>query len=97
LIPSRDDRVTDHLDEVALGPPRTSAKLSTRAPARPASPVYRARARFALARALWEEGTKRTGAVALAAAARLDYQQSPSTPATKRDLASVDAWIAGHS
>jgi tetratricopeptide (TPR) repeat protein len=55
--------------------------------------AYQARARFALARALWETEAERERALALANAARHDYRNSQPTPGTERELAAVDAWL----
>jgi tetratricopeptide (TPR) repeat protein len=59
--------------------------------------AYFARARFALARALWESEGERPRALVLANAARQDYQRSQPTPGTKRELAAVDAWLDARS
>ncbi len=59
--------------------------------------AYLGRARFALGRALWEIEGERARAMALANAARRDYERSPQTATTERELASVDAWLAAHS
>jgi tetratricopeptide (TPR) repeat protein len=56
-------------------------------------PHRRAEVRFALARALWEAGCERPRAVALAERAREEYESSPSTPATRRELAAIDRWL----
>ncbi len=58
---------------------------------------YRAQARFALGRALWKIEGERPRAVALAKAARQDYERSQQTPTTERELAIVDAWLAARS
>jgi len=55
--------------------------------------AYRAQARFALGRALWELERERSRAMALATAARQDYERSPPTPTTVRELAIVNAWL----
>ena len=55
--------------------------------------AYRAKARFALGRALWKIEHERPRAVALAKAARQDYERSQQTPTTERELAIVDAWL----
>jgi len=55
--------------------------------------AYRAAARFALGRAVWEAGGDRARALALARAARQDYQQSQPTPGTLRERALVEAWL----
>jgi eukaryotic-like serine/threonine-protein kinase len=55
--------------------------------------AYRAAARFALGRALWEIGAERERALALVRAARQDYQHSQPTPSTQRELAIVEAWL----
>ncbi len=51
-------------------------------------------ARFALARALWEQGKDRTRARSLAEAARDDFQRDGKS--SERDLADVQAWLARH-
>jgi serine/threonine protein kinase len=56
-------------------------------------PHRRAEVRFALARALWEAGHERARAVALAERAREEYEGSPSTPATRRELAAIERWL----
>ncbi|HSY41352.1 MAG TPA: tetratricopeptide repeat protein, partial [Polyangia bacterium] len=58
---------------------------------------YRAQVRFALGRALWNLERERPRAVALAQAARQDYQRSQRTPSTERELARVDAWLDARS
>ena len=55
--------------------------------------AYLARARFALGQALWEIEGERARALALARAARQDYERSQPTPTTARELAIVDAWL----
>jgi serine/threonine protein kinase len=50
---------------------------------------------FALARALDGTGGDPTRALALARRARAEYAEAPSTPATTRALAQIDAWLAG--
>ncbi len=54
---------------------------------------YRARARFALARALLAAGREPARAMALAKAAENDLVQSPLTPTIERELAAVAAWM----
>ena len=61
------------------------------------SVAYVGRARFALGRALWENEGQRGRALALAKAARQDYERSPPTPSTERELALLDAWLAARS
>jgi serine/threonine protein kinase/tetratricopeptide (TPR) repeat protein len=58
------------------------------------SPVFRAQARFALARALSAAGREPARAEALARTARAEYAGAPSTPAVRRELAAIDAWLA---
>ena len=71
---------------------RANRIVETSAP----SVAYRARARFALGRALWEVGGERPRALALATAAREDYARAQPTPTTERELAVVEAWLAAH-
>jgi serine/threonine protein kinase/tetratricopeptide (TPR) repeat protein len=59
------------------------------------SPVYRAQARFAFARALCASGRDPARGEALARTAREEYAGAPSTPAVRRELAAIDAWLAG--
>jgi serine/threonine protein kinase/tetratricopeptide (TPR) repeat protein len=56
-------------------------------------PARRAEARFMLARALWEQGKDQARARTLAATARDENLQSPDTPARKRALEEIDAWL----
>ena len=51
-----------------------------------------AETRFALARARWELGQDRTGALTLAEAARETYRKMPGHA---KDAAEVDAWLTG--
>ncbi|MES1205028.1 MAG: tetratricopeptide repeat protein, partial [Pseudomonadota bacterium] len=60
-------------------------------------PSKRAEARFALARALWFTEAERPRARALAARAQEEYEQSPTTPSTQRDLAAIRDWSAAHA
>ncbi len=55
--------------------------------------AYRARARFALARALWAAGRQPARATALARAAENDLVQAPSTPTIQRELAAIASWL----
>ena len=55
--------------------------------------AYRAQARFALGRALWEIESERPRSLALATAARKEYESCPPTPTTERELALVSAWL----
>jgi hypothetical protein len=50
--------------------------------------------RFALARALWDAGGDRTRARHLAAAARADYERTPSP---SRKGAEIAAWLSTHA
>jgi tetratricopeptide (TPR) repeat protein len=54
-----------------------------------------ARARFLLARALWQAGRERPRALALAGAARGFFEQL-GAKRFGRDLAEIDAWLASH-
>jgi serine/threonine protein kinase/tetratricopeptide (TPR) repeat protein len=62
--------------------------------AKEGDPARRAEARFMLARALGEQGKDPARARALAAMARDENLQSPDTPARKRALEEIDAWLA---
>lgn len=54
---------------------------------------YRARARFALARALLAAEREPARAMALAKSAENDLVQSPLTPTIERELAAVASWM----
>jgi eukaryotic-like serine/threonine-protein kinase len=51
---------------------------------------------FALARALWGAEQDLPRALALASRAREEYRAAPPTPATHRELAEIDRWLAAH-
>jgi eukaryotic-like serine/threonine-protein kinase len=53
-----------------------------------------AEAHFALARALWGAGQDDARALRLAERARAEYLEAPATPATARELAEIDRWLA---
>jgi eukaryotic-like serine/threonine-protein kinase len=61
--------------------------------ARAPTSAYRARAHFALARALWEAAAEQTRALALAMTARQEYARSAETPANQKELATISAWL----
>jgi tetratricopeptide (TPR) repeat protein len=67
------------------------------APKHAPSPVYRAQARFALARALGATPEARRRAIDLATSARHEYAGSPETPTTRHEIGVIDAWLAGAS
>jgi hypothetical protein len=69
---------------------RANDTRSTKEP----DPARRAEARFLLARALWEQGKDLARARTLAATARDENLQSADTPARKRALEEIDAWLA---
>jgi serine/threonine protein kinase/tetratricopeptide (TPR) repeat protein len=56
--------------------------------------VRRAEARFALARALWEEGRDREHARSLVLRARDEYR---TAPAMARELAEIESWLAARA
>lgn len=56
-------------------------------------PQIRAEARFALAQALWEAGSDRSRAVALAAQGKQDFAKA----GRKREVARVERWLAKHA
>lgn len=57
-------------------------------------PAKLAEVHFALARALAGTGQELPRARALAALARAEYLQAPATPATQRELAEIERWLA---
>jgi eukaryotic-like serine/threonine-protein kinase len=57
-------------------------------------PQRLAEVHFALARALYEQGTEHGRALALAEQARREYEQVEPTPISKLDRAELDAWLA---
>jgi tetratricopeptide (TPR) repeat protein len=57
-------------------------------------PAKLAEVHFALARALWGAGHDLPRALALALRARAEYLLAPATPATQRELAEIDRWLA---
>jgi serine/threonine protein kinase len=57
-------------------------------------PAKLAEVHFALARALAGAGRELPRARALAALARAEYLQAPATPATQRELAEIERWLA---
>ena len=69
------------------------AERAVRVLARGGEPLHLAGARFVLAKALWETGRDRRGAVALARRARDGFVAEGE--AGRLDLAEVDAWLAG--
>ena len=61
------------------------------------TPVYRAQTRFALGRALHASGRDPQKGEALVRTARQEYAAAPTTPAVKRELAAIDAWLAARA
>ena len=61
------------------------------------TPVYRAQTRFAFGRALHDSGRDRDKGEALVRTARQEYAAAPSTPAVKRELTAIDAWLAARA
>jgi tetratricopeptide (TPR) repeat protein len=59
--------------------------------------AYRALARFALARALWDGGADRPRALSLAQTAEREYRACPATPTTERNLAAIATWLQAHA
>ncbi|HET6146007.1 MAG TPA: serine/threonine-protein kinase [Polyangia bacterium] len=52
---------------------------------------------FTLGRALWGSGEDRTRGLAMVERARSEFRASPPTPATQRELADIELWLASHS
>ena len=52
---------------------------------------------FALGRALWGSGEDRARGLAMVERARNEFRASPPTPATQRELADIELWLASRS
>jgi tetratricopeptide (TPR) repeat protein len=52
---------------------------------------------FALGRALWGSGQDRARALALVERARAEFRATPPTPATQRELADIELWLASRA
>jgi len=65
--------------------------------AKEASPGRKGEVHFALGRALWGSGQDRARALAMVEQARDEFRASPTTPATQRELADIELWLASRS
>jgi serine/threonine-protein kinase len=65
--------------------------------AKEASPVRKGEVHFALGRALWGSGQDRARALAMVEQARDEFRANPATPATQRELADIELWLASRS
>ncbi len=61
------------------------------------SPSRNAEVHFALGRALWGSGQDRPRALAMVERARDEFRANPPTPATQRELADIELWLASRS
>ena len=52
---------------------------------------------FSLGRALWGSGEDRARGLAMVERARVEFRASPPTPATQRELADIELWLASRS
>jgi tetratricopeptide (TPR) repeat protein len=52
---------------------------------------------FTLGRALWGSGEDRARGLAMVERARVEFRACPSTPATQRELADIELWLASRS
>jgi hypothetical protein len=50
-----------------------------------------------LGRALWGSGEDRARGLAMVERARTEFRASPPTPATDRELADIELWLASRS
>jgi hypothetical protein len=65
--------------------------------AKEASPGRKGEVHFALGRALWGSGQDRARALAMVERARDEFRANPTTPATQRELADIELWLASRS
>ena len=61
------------------------------------SPNRKGEVHFALGRALWGSGQDRARALAMVERARDEFRANPPTPATQRELADIELWLASRS
>ena len=61
------------------------------------SPSRNGEVHFALGRALWGSGQDWARALAMVERARDEFRANPATPATQRELADIELWLASRS
>ncbi len=65
--------------------------------AKESSPSRVGEVHFALGRALWGSGQDRPRALAMVEHAREEFRANPPTPATQRELADIELWLASRA
>ena len=61
------------------------------------APAASGEVHFALGRALWGSGQERARALAMVERARDEFRANPPTPATQRELADIELWLASRA